>query len=103
MKITKVKYYDIGVSDNSNFLSKCSIVFEDCVILHDIKILNGLKGRYIVMPERCGNRNTDSNRNSIGEDVFHPVRQPYFNYMKEVVLKGFELYESTGVKIYSPN
>lgn len=101
MKITKVKFYDIGVSNCKSFLAKCSVVFDDCVILHDIRILNGEKGRYIIMPEKSKNVHT-SDRNKEGEDVFHPVRQSYSTYMKDVILKGFEVYESEGIKIYNP-
>lgn len=96
MKITKVKYYDIDMSNCSNFLCKCSIVFDDCVILHDIKILKGKKGKYITMPEKLGNKNT------VKEDVFHPVNQSYFEYMKESILKGYELYLKEGCKVYIP-
>lgn len=103
MNITKVTYYDIGGHNNSNFLSKCSVVFDDCVMLHDIKILNGEKGRYIVMPERIGGKSSDnSNMNKHREDIFHPVRQTYFTYMKSIILKGFSNYENKGCKEYIP-
>lgn len=103
MEITKVKYYDIGSSSCKHFLAKCSVVFDDCVILHDVRILKGEKGRYIVMPEKANVRNSgSSNMNKEGEDVFHPVRQSYSSYMKEVILRGFEIYESKGYKIYNP-
>ncbi|MGV3076470.1 septation protein SpoVG family protein, partial [Clostridium baratii] len=81
----------------------CSVVFDDCVILHDVKVLNGEKGRYIIMPEKSNVKNVNSsNRNREGEDVFHPVRQSYSSYMKDVVLKGFEEYENGGNKVYNP-
>lgn len=103
MKITKVKYYDIGVSGCKNFLARCSVVFDDCVILHDVKVLNGEKGRYIIMPEKLSLKNgKDVKKNKEGEDVFHPVRQSYSYYMKEVILKGFEEYENGGCKVYIP-
>lgn len=103
MEITKVKYYDIGESNCKKFLAKCSVVFDDCVILHDIKILNGDKGRYIIMPEKANIRNSNIvNTNREGEDVFHPVRQSYSSYMKDIILKGFEVYEDKGYKIYNP-
>ena len=103
MKITRVKFYDIGVSSCKNFLARCSVVFDDCVILHDVKVLNGEKGRYIIMPEKSSVKNASNvNRNKEGEDVFHPVRQSYSSYMKNVILKGFEEYENGGNKVYNP-
>ena len=103
MDITKVTYYDVRCHGNSNFLAKCSVVFDDCVMLHDVRVLNGEKGRYIVMPEKSASKSSDNcNTNKSGEDVFHPVRQTYFSYMKDVILKGFSLYESKGCKTYIP-
>lgn len=103
MEITKVRFYDIGIPSYKNFLSKCSVVFDDCVVLHDIRILSGEKGRYIIMPEKFSSRNTcPHNKNKEGEDVFHPVRQSYSSYMKEVILEGYSLYESKGFKTYIP-
>lgn len=104
MKITRVKYYDLGNNSCEKFLGKCSIVIEDCLILHDIRILEGKKGRYVIMPEKAkAGLNINTSMNKEGEDVFHPVSQSFFSYMKDVILKGYEEYELNGVDSYSPN
>lgn len=93
MEITKVKFYDISRDSNSNFLSKCSIVLDDSLILHDIKVLTGKKGRYIIMPPKM----YSENRKGVCDDVFHPVSHHYFNYMSEVILRCFRKFEEDGV------
>lgn len=102
MKITKVVYYECNSHSNSGFLSKCSVVFDDSVIVHGIKILVGLKGRYIIMPfkEVGSSLNTHNSGFIEREDIFHPVKKSYSLYMTRVILKGYEEYEKTGNKIY---
>lgn len=104
MKITRVKYYDLKENNCQNYLGKCSIVIEDCLILHDIRILDGKKGRYVIMPEKSkAGLVTSGNINKEGEDVFHPVSHSFFDYMKKVILTGYKEYETKGESSYSPN
>lgn len=104
MKITKVTYYDINKGENgSSFLSKCSVVLDDCMVLHDLKILNGKKGRYILMPSKKGdNLNKSPNVNNTRDDMFHPVDKRYFKYMSEIILKGYDYLISSGEHVYIP-
>lgn len=102
MKITKVTYYDVCLKRNSKFLSKCSVVLEDSIVLHDIKILEGKKGRYILMPTKYKANYFNDNVNKSREDVFHPVNSQYFGYMCDTILKGFRIYEDKGIHVYIP-
>lgn len=105
MKITKVTYYDIvgGKPDYMGVLSRCSIVLEDYVIVHDIKVLSGKKGRYIIMPEKVSGFNSDRNNESrSSDDVFHPICRSFFSYMKDVILEGYLIYEREGLTVYKP-
>ena len=99
MEITKVKFYDISKDKHSNFLSKCSIVLDDSLVLHDIKVLTGKKGRYIVMPQK----RYSENKNCECDDVFHPVVQSYFIYMSKVILSCFRKFEEDGVSVINPS
>lgn len=101
MKITKIRFYDIGELD-SRFLAKCSIVLDDCIMVHDIKLLNGKGGKYIVMPERSQNNTKSIIKNNEEDDVFHPVRKSFFNYMKKVIFEGYDEYKAKGEKVYIP-
>lgn len=100
MKITKIRFYDIDNENKSKFLAKCSIVLDDSIMLHEIKLLNGKKGRYIIMPEKGSNHRTNTNENNVSEDVFHPVDSKFFKYMKIMILSSFKEYEETGEVVY---
>lgn len=103
MEITKVKFYDMGTHNNPKFLACCSVVLDNCLMLNDIKVLSGNKGRYIIMPEKSKcNRKDKADSNNSSEDVFHPVKQSYFAYMTEVILKGYEVCSENGSFVYFP-
>lgn len=97
MFITKVKFYDVSKVKDGNYLSRCSVVLDDSLILNDIKIMQGKKGIYVVMPRRSV-KNTDCRcgENLKGEDVFYPVSKSYFSYMSDVIIK--EYYKFLGNK-----
>lgn len=103
MKITKVKFYDSGMKENSNYLSKCSVVLDDCFVLNDIKLLNGKKGMYIIMPKKAQFDNKSMRSlNNKGEDVFHPVEKSYFSYMSEVILMAYNEFIENGCNVFHP-
>ena len=101
MKITKVKYYDTKEHRNPKFLACCSVVIDNVLMLNGIRILSGEKGRYIIMPIRKQIKESATMKKN-SEDVFHPVKQEYFAYMSEVILKGYEIYEGKGSTVYLP-
>lgn len=106
MDITKIKYYDIGKSNDSIYLGKCSVVLEESIILNDIRIFNGKKGRYIVMPRKENLKNDsscgDSSMIEKYKDVFHPVRKSFYSFLSRVILRGYDNMLKTGETIYFP-
>ena len=101
MKITKVKFYDTGEHKNPKFLACCSVVLDNSLMLNGIRVMLGKKGRYVIMPTKERVKDGSVERKD-GEDVFHPVKQSYFAYMSEVILKGYEVYEKEGNLVYFP-
>lgn len=103
MKITKVRYYDFNKSGKGKYLSRCSVILDDQIVLHEIKIFEGRAGRYIVMPSRSVNPvNEEGIVNDNREDLFHPVDKNFFNYMLQSVLSGYEVFEESGSYVYIP-
>ena len=99
MKITKVKFYEVGKVSIST-LARCSVVLDDSLILHDIRVMYGKKGKYILMPEmrsiRIDGRVGDSH------DLYHPLSKDFFNYMFKVIMEGYTVFEDTGERLYIP-
>ncbi|MBQ2717843.1 MAG: septation regulator SpoVG [Clostridia bacterium] len=68
MKITDVRVRLIQKED-SKLKAVASITFEDCFVVHDIKIIEGNDGLFIAMPSR---------KTADGEykDIAHPINTP---------------------------
>jgi stage V sporulation protein G len=61
-----------------------SVTFEDCFVVHDIKIIEGQNGLFIAMPSR---------KMPDGEfkDIAHPINSETRNLVAEAVFKAYEL------------
>ena len=65
MKITAVNVLKI---DDSNSRKKgiASIVFDDCFVVNDIKIITGNEGLFVAMPSR-------KKMDGTNKDIVHPI------------------------------
>ena len=80
MKITKIvmrKYFFTEMP----LKAIASVVFDDCFVIHDVKVVT-INGRtFIVMPGR-------SSRGSF-RDIVHPIKTEFRRYMEAEVLDAF--------------
>lgn len=102
MEITKVRYYCTNNKDNSKFLACCSVVLDDVFILNEIKLFIGKKGKYVIMPSKVLSSSYPNDENNAQEDLFHPVDKQYFDYMSDIILKGYEVCMEKGNFTYFP-
>lgn len=59
------------------------VTFDDCFVVHGLKIIEGQNGIFIAMPsKKIGN----------GEfkDIVHPIQPEFRNHITEVILKKYE-------------
>lgn len=59
------------------------VTFDDCFVVHGLKIIEGQNGLFIAMPsKKIGN----------GEfkDIVHPIQPEFRNHITEVILKKYE-------------
>lgn len=105
MKITKVKYFFIDKVKDNQPIAKCSVVFEDCLKVNDIKIFDGKKGKYIVFPVRAdlirfkeSEKDISSQKNT---ECCHPVQREFYKYISDTLLNGLVEAEK-GNLIYIP-
>jgi stage V sporulation protein G len=83
MKISDVRVR-IVKTDKSKIKASASITIDDCIVVHDIKIIDGEKGLFVSMPSR---------KTPDGEykDIVHPINTE----TREVLVKAiFEAYET---------
>ena len=82
MEITDIRIRE--VTDNSKLKAYVTVTFDDCFVVHNIKIIKGQDASFIAMPSR---------KTAAGEykDVAHPI-SPEFR--AEIQKKIFEKYEA---------
>lgn len=82
MKITDVRVR-IVKKDDSKLKAVASVTFDECFVVHDIKIIEGNEGYFIAMPSRKAND---------GEyrDIAHPIKPETREELIKVILSAFE-------------
>ncbi len=82
MKITDVRVR-IVKKDDSKLKAVASVTFDDCFVVHDIKVIEGNEGFFIAMPSR---------KTADGEykDIAHPIKTETREEIISTVLNKFE-------------
>ncbi|PWM74573.1 MAG: transcriptional regulator [Bacillota bacterium] len=82
MKISDVRVRIVR-KDESKLKAVASVTFDDCFVIHDIKVIAGNDGTFIAMPSRKTNE---------GEykDIAHPIRQDMREELIAAVTKVYE-------------
>ena len=83
MTITDVRVRKISV--DGKLKAVASITFDDEFVVHDIKIIEGDKGRFIAMPSRKTAENEF-------RDIAHPIKPETRELIQETILKAYEAY-----------
>ncbi len=81
MKISDVRVRKINSEGKMKAI--VSVTFDDCFVVHDIKIIEGQEGLFIAMPSR---------KMPDGEfkDIAHPINSETRNLVAEAVFKAYE-------------
>ncbi len=118
MVITEVRI-KLMEDNNERLQAFCSVTFDDCFVIRDLKIIEGTKGSFVAMPSRkltdrcpgCGCKNhlrarncnqcggrLDENRavrDSDGRaklhaDIAHPINSACREYIQGAIIKAFQ-------------
>lgn len=83
MKISDVRVR-IAKKSDSKLKAIASVTFDDCFVIHDIKVIEGNEGYFIAMPSR---------KTSEGEykDIAHPIKTETREYLISEILSAFEI------------
>ena len=82
MKISDVRVR-IVKKDDSKLKAVASVTFDDCFVVHDIKVIEGNEGYFISMPSRKTN-------DGEYKDVAHPIKTELREELIKVILNAFE-------------
>jgi len=82
MNITDVRVRIVKKED-SKLKAVASVTFDDCFVVHDIKVIEGSEGFFIAMPSR---------KTGEGEykDVAHPIKTETREELIKVILAAYE-------------
>ena len=82
MKITDVRVR-LFQNEESKLKAVASITIDECLVVHDIKVLEGNQGNYVRMPSR---KTADGE----SKDVAHPINTPTREMISKLVLDKYE-------------
>ena len=82
MNITDVRVR-IVKKDDSKLKAVASITFDDCFVIHDIKVIEGNEGPFIAMPSRKTN-------DGEYKDIAHPINQQTREEIIKSILTSYE-------------
>jgi len=80
MEVTDVRIYPV---DEDKLKAYVSVVFDNCFVITDIKIINGTTGRFLSMPSK-------RRRNGTFKDVAHPLNPETRRYLEETIFREYE-------------
>ena len=82
MKISDVRIRLVNKEDNK-LKAVASITIDDCFVIHDIKVIEGVKGLFIAMPSR---------RAADGEfrDIAHPINSETRDHIQNIILEEYQ-------------
>lgn len=80
MHITEVKVFPV---DEEKLRAFVSIVFDNCFMVNDIKVIQGKDGLFISMPSR-------KKRNGKFKDVAHPLNNETRKMLEEKILSEYD-------------
>ena len=84
MKITEIRIFPQANKENK-LCAFANITFEACFVVRGLKVLEGSKGLFVVMPSR-------KIKGDDYRDIAHPITAEFKEYIQKEVLKAYELY-----------
>jgi len=117
MEITEVRVKLAGDRDDK-LRAFCTVTFDNCFVVRDIKIIRGTRGSFVAMPSRklsdtcprcrgknhlrarfcneCGNGlspnradRDDKGRAKLHADIAHPIHREFRAYLQGIILRAF--------------
>jgi stage V sporulation protein G len=80
MEITQIRVFPVEEEKLKAFVS---VVFDDCFIVSDIKIINGNNGLFLSMPSKKG-------KNGKFRDIAHPLNNEMRGAMEKAIIEEYE-------------
>ena len=93
MEITDVKVIPV---DDEKLKAFVSIVFDQCFVVTDIKIIHGPKGLFVSMPSK-------KRKDGTFKDIAHPLNNQMRQYLEEKVLSVYKQQVGCSAELRPPD
>jgi stage V sporulation protein G len=81
MEITEVKVFP--VKDNDKLKAYASVVFDDCFVIRDLRVISGTSGLFVAMPSR-------KRKDGTFRDTAHPLNMETRDKIEQSILQLYE-------------
>ena len=82
MQVTDIRIRIVQVQNETQMKAVASVTFDECFVVHDIKVINGDKGMFIAMPSKKA-------PNGEFRDVAHPINAEMRGMLQDKVLECY--------------
>jgi stage V sporulation protein G len=89
MQITEVKVYP--VADNEKLKAYATIIFDNCFVVRDLKIIAGTSGLFVAMPSKKKKEGTY-------RDIAHPLNSETRRMIEEAIIREYEREQGGGIE-----
>lgn len=87
MIITETKIRSINTTDEGRLKAIVSITIDNCLAIHDIKVIEGDDRLFVAMPSR--------KENGVFRDIVHPIDEKTRNMLEDAILESYTRYVMT--------
>jgi stage V sporulation protein G len=81
MEITEVKVFP--VQNNDKLKAYASVVFDNCFVVRDLRVIHGTTGLFVAMPSR-------KRKDGTFRDTAHPLNMEMRNMIEQSILNEYE-------------
>jgi stage V sporulation protein G len=82
IRITEIRIHLLDEED-TNLKAYANVTFDDCFVVHGIKIIQGEKGLFIGMPRR-------KRQDGKSQDIAHPINSETRHFMESKVIEAYD-------------
>lgn len=90
MQITEVKVF--AAKDGGRLKAYATVVFDNCFIIRDLKIIEGNKGLFVSMPSR-------KRKDGTFRDIVHPLNSDTRHMIEQRVIEEFNTAIESGIEL----
>ncbi|MGN0606984.1 MAG: SpoVG family protein [Oscillospiraceae bacterium] len=87
MIITETKIRSVNTTDEGRLKAIVSITIDNCLAIHDIKVIEGDDRLFVAMPSR--------KENGVFRDIVHPIDEKTRNMLEDAILESYTRYVMT--------